>query len=88
MTCYIVSFEPASGEGVEAIHARLQTIIPYCPINKYCWAVMTDKTAPELRDYLSSAAPSARLFVIRSGVAAAWRNPYSTTNSDWLKKNL
>jgi hypothetical protein len=88
MTCYVISFEPR-GEGAHrAIREQLKTLSSYCPINAYCWAVVTDMSAKELRDYIKDVSPESRLFVVRSGTEAAWRNGYGVSNSEWLKKHL
>ncbi len=61
----------------------------YCPINATCWALLTDKKAVDVRDDLEIALQKGdRLFVVRSGTEAAWRNAVSQAHSDWLKKNL
>ena len=88
MTCYVVTFEPSAGTSVDKIHERLKTFTSYCPIHKYCWAVMSDFTPVQMRDHLAAADSGARIFVVRSGTAAAWRNPYGEKNSEWLKNNL
>jgi hypothetical protein len=50
---------------------------------------MSDKNAAEVLDDLKVALESKdRLFVIRSGTAAAWMNAISQKHTDWLKKNL
>jgi hypothetical protein len=76
MARYIVTFEPVGTNAYETIRARLKLLAGYCPINVHSWAVRTDKTAVELRDFLSSGLPTSRIFVIRSGTEAAWINSY------------
>jgi hypothetical protein len=49
---------------------------------------VTEKTAVQLRDYLSQDNSGARIFVVRSGTEAAWINTYGDKNSEWLKKYL
>ena len=89
MTCYIVSFEVKNEVVRDKIRGVLKTFSGYCPINHTCWAVTTDKKATEVRDMVAELMEAGdRLFVIRSGTEAAWRNAYGEANSDWLKKNL
>ena len=88
MACYLVSFEPVGPTASAAIRASLEPLPAYCPINAYCWAVLTDLTAVQLRDRLQAVAPSSRIFVVRSGTEAAWLNSYGPKNNEWLKKNL
>lgn len=89
MTSYVVTFETSTPESRNALVALMKAYKVYCPIHKYCWAIMTDKTATEICDDLKAALrPTDRLFVIRSGTLAAWVNSYGEDNSTWLKKNL
>jgi hypothetical protein len=89
MTCYIVSFQAKDISVRQQIRNLLKTFKSYCPINTTCWAVVSDKKAAEIRDYLKTAlARGDRLFVVRSGSEAAWRNAISSKHSDWLKKYL
>lgn len=67
----------------------MKTLGGYCPINTNCWAIISDKTPVEVHNSLKAALqPSDRLFVIRSGTAAAWSNAFGEVNSEWLKKHL
>lgn len=89
MTCYIVSFEVKQ----EATRLKVRDILRgfrgYCPINKTCWAILTDDKASNVRDAITEVLESGdRVFVIRSGTEAAWRNSYGEKNNTWLKKNL
>jgi len=86
---YIVAFETASQTTRAALKEKLKSYGTYCPINEYCWAVVTDQNAVQIRDYLlSTLAPTDRLFVIRSGTEAAWHNAYGDKNNAWLKQRL
>jgi len=89
MRCYVVTFEVASPAIRQKLHDRLKTYRTRCPIHKHCWAIVTDQTAREIRDYLKQVLlPRDRLFVVRSGTEAAWRGSYGPTHDDWLKKYL
>jgi hypothetical protein len=88
MSCYVVTFEPGGTTTVQTMHERLRGLGVYCPIHSYCWAVITELTAVQVRDYLSQGNLGSRIFVVRSGTEAAWINPYGDKNSEWLKKNL
>ncbi len=89
MTCYIVTIEPLSEASREKVREHLRAYPQYCPVHKYCWAIMTDKKAKDIRDGLATVMqPSERVFVFRSGTEAAWRNSYGEKNNEWLKKNL
>jgi hypothetical protein len=89
MSCYIVTFETASEASRQKVRERLKTFPRFCPVHKYCWAIVTDKKAAEVRDYVGEVLQQGeRIFVIRSGTEAAWRNSYGVKNNEWLKKNL
>ena len=89
MHCYIVSFQARQRVTRDALRERMKTYSSYCPINATCWALMSDKKAAEVRDDLKIALERGdRIFVVRSGTEAAWRNSISQSHSDWLKKNL
>ena len=89
MVCYIVTFEVKDPAKLASLKAGLKSYGGYCPINENAWAITTADTAVKIRDHLSSLIdPNDRLFVIRSGVEAAWRNAYGQENTDWLKKYL
>ena len=89
MSCYIVTFEVAASTARSAVKKHLEEYGTFCPIHEHCWAIVTDKSAPQIRDGLTPLiAKTDRTFVIRSGTEAAWMNTYSQQNTDWLKKNL
>ena len=89
MKCYIVTFDVADVAVRERVRERLKTYVQWCPVHQHCWAIMSDQKAAQIRDYLTDLLdPDDRLFVVRSGVEAAWRNPYGPKNSEWLKKYL
>jgi len=89
MTCYIVSFEIAKHEDKVEFKEALKAYGTYCPINDHCWAIVTNSSAAQVRDNLMAKIPATdKLFVIKSGVEAAWRNVYSEKNSAWLKEKL
>lgn len=89
MTCYIVSFQTSDDETRRKLIASLKTYKKYCPINHTCWAVVAEQKASEIRDFLKVTLEDGdKLFVVRSGTEAAWRNAFGPKNSEWLKKNL
>ena len=89
MTCYIVTFEVANIENKNRLTERLKAYGTFCPINENCWAIVTGQTAVQARDNLIELIkPSDKIFVIKSGVEAAWRNVYGQKNTDWLKEKL
>lgn len=88
MTCYIVAFESIPNSDREKIRECIQTFGAYCPINATCWAIVTDSLPRAVVDKIIAVSPTSRVFVVRSGTAAAWRNAFSDAHTNWLKKNL
>ena len=89
MTTYIVTFEVNDANRKKHLDEKLRQFDNYCPIHSSCWAVVSNQTAAEVRSALVEVLnASDRIFVIRSGVAAAWRNTYGEKNSKWLKDKL
>lgn len=89
MTAYIVTFELSDASKKSDLKAKLKQYSGYCPIHDNCWAVVSDHSAVQIRDFLyKDLCESDRIFVIRSGIEAAWTNPYSIDNSEWLKERL
>ena len=89
MTTYIVTFEVTDTARKSALKERLQQYNGYCPIHDNCWAVISDQPPADIRDFLAEVlSASDRIFVIRSGIYAAWSNTYNDKNSEWLKERL
>jgi hypothetical protein len=89
MPAYIITAEISDSSKLTALVEKLKSFGGFCPINKTSWAITADKTAVELRDSLAETiSPADRLFVIRSGTEAAWRNSYGNDHNEWLKKYL
>ena len=89
MTTYIVTFEVNDTTRKNNLAAKLAEYGTYCSIHENCWAVVTSQTAVEVRSALDEALDASdRIFVIRSGTEAAWRNTYDDEHSKWLKDRL
>jgi len=89
MTTYIVTFEVNDLTRRNLVKAKLKEFGNYCPIHDNAWAIRTEKKAKEVRDFITPVMTNAdRIFVIRTGTEAAWRNAYGTQHSEWLKKHL
>lgn len=89
MTCYIISYDlRAPGRNYEQLYAAIQSYEKWAHINESMWAIVTNgSSAVGIRDNLTRFLDSNdRLFVIKSGVEAAWRN--SICKNEWLKGNL
>ena len=89
MACFIVSFELQDSVRKGPLREGLMSFGGYCPINNTCWAITTNKTPKQIRDHLTTlVGPKDRIFVVRSGTAAAWRNSLGPDYDEWLKKYL
>lgn len=88
MACYIISYDLlAPGRNYEQLYSALKTYSKWAKINESVWAVVTEKKAVEIRVHLTQYIDeNDRIFVIKSGVEAAWRN--SRCKNEWLKENL
>ena len=88
MQCYIISYDLRKpGRNYEDLYAAIKKHSKWARINDSVWAVVTTKTAVQIRDTLDQHLDSNDpIFVVKSGVEAAWRN--SRCKSEWLKENL
>ena len=85
--CYIISYDLVEGGDYNALYKAIQNYEAWAHITKSTWAVLTEDSAEVIRDHLSGYLPDgSRLFVVRSGVEAAWRNVFC--RSEWLKRSL
>ena len=88
MTCYVISYDlRAPGRNYEHLYAAIKAYGKWAHINESVWAIVTDTNAVAVRDNLARHIDANdRLFVIKSGVEAAWR--HSMCKNEWLKGNL
>lgn len=90
MTTYIVTFDIKDITRLNQIknHLRKEKS-SICPIHENAYAILDTKTSNEIVDELTPFLTNEdRIFVIRTGTAAAWRNSYGEENNKWLKKHL
>lgn len=77
----------APGRNYEQLYAAIRSYEKWAHINESMWAVVTNNSAVAIRDNLTQFLDANdRLFVIKSGIEAAWRN--SLCKNEWLKGNL
>lgn len=87
MTTYIVCYDLRKSRDYQPLYDKLKSYTKWAKITESNWAIVTAKTAPEVRDELKAVMDKDdRLFVVKSGVAAAWSN--SICKNQWLKDNL
>lgn len=86
MQSYIISFQTSLSDKTK-LENTIKSYGTWGKITPSTWAIVTDKTAKEVRDHiLSNLAQGDRLMIVRSGTEAAWSN--TIASNEWLKKNL
>jgi hypothetical protein len=76
-----------SGRNYTKLHEAIKAYGIWAKITESTWGIVTDSTATEIRDNLSSYMDSNdRLFVIKSGHNSAWKNVIAS--NEWFKKHL
>lgn len=81
--CYIISYDIKEESSAKIIEKIKKTA--WAHITESTWAVLTNEKVADLRTRLATELPpGSRLFVIRSGGVAAWRNVLCS--NEWLKK--
>lgn len=85
--CYIINYDLNNSKDYESLFKAIKSYGTWAKILKSCWAVVTTKSAKQVRDHLLSVMDSDDgIFVVKSGIEAAWRNVECT--NEWLKNNL
>lgn len=88
MATYIISYDlKKPGQNYGQLYDAIKSYGTWAHMNESLWAVVTANTAVQVRDHLTRYIDTNdRLFVIKSGVEAAWRN--SICKNEWLKEHL
>ena len=88
MACYIIAYDLKSpGKDYQPLYDAIKSYGTWAHIQDSVWAVVTDGSSVDVREHLSSFMDgNDSLFVIKSGVAAAWKNV--RCRNEWLKKHL
>ena len=85
--CYIIAYDLHEGADYKALHDAIKSYGTWARITESTWAVVTSKTAEGVRNHLGELMDAEdRIFVVRSGVESAWRNP--RCRSEWLKEYI
>lgn len=88
MTCYIISYDLHKQKNYDALYKAIKSYGTWAHILESTWAVVTENSASQVRDHLTSHMDSDdEIFVIKSGREAAWRGPDDKITK-WLKTNL
>ena len=88
MACYIISYDlSVPGRNYDSLYEAIRAYRTWAHINQSVWAVVTTQSAVQVRDNLSKHLDqNDRIFVVKSGVEAAWRK--SICKNEWLKEHL
>jgi hypothetical protein len=88
MPAYCVTYDlRAPGRNYQALYDRIRQYPGWAKVTESNWILVTGWTAVQIRDDLSQYIDANdRLFVLRSGSEAAWKN--SICQDDWLRSNL
>ena len=89
MSCYIISYDlkDASDSDYETLIDAIKGHGAWAHVTESTWAVLSEDNQKQIRDRLGKLLPDgSRLFVIKSGTAAAWKNVLC--RNQWLKDNL
>lgn len=87
MTCYLISYDLRGTRNYNDLYKEIKSFSNWAKITESTWAVVTDSSAVQIRDRLMRVIDSDdRLFVVKSGVEAAWINVIC--DNDWLKAYL
>lgn len=88
MPCYIITYDLRQPHrDYQRLYDAIKSYGTWAKITESTWAVITSQSASSIRDRLILYTDQDdRLFVIKSGVEAAWRN--TIAKSEWLKTYL
>jgi hypothetical protein len=86
---YLVLFQIAERANRDNMREGLRSFESYCPLTNTAWAIVSEKSAAELRNQLGKfVVKPDRLYILELGHSGAWRNAISEKHSEWLKANL
>jgi hypothetical protein len=91
MPCYLITYDLVgtneTSKDYENLIAAIKELGRWGKVEKSVWAVVTSHSAVQIRDKLTPHLDANdRLFVVKSGVEAAWQN--SICKNEWLRENL
>lgn len=87
MPAYIISYDLRKKRDYEALIDAIKAYGTWGHITESTWAVVTSTSAVDVRDNLTPYMDADdRLFIVKSGVEAAWVNVIS--RNEWLKEHL
>lgn len=88
MNTYIISYDLNEKQNYDGLYNKIKDYKTWAKITESTWAIKTNNSAVEVRDSLKQVIKDDdnRLFVIKSGLEAAWSNVIG--KNEWFQKNL
>lgn len=87
MVTYLISYDLKKVRNYDELYEKIKSYSNWAHINESLWAIITTKSASEVRDELKRVMDKDdSVFVIKSGQEAAWSNVIC--KKEWLKNNL
>lgn len=87
MSCYIINYDLNNSKDYESLFKAIKSYGTWAKVLKSCWAIVTTKTAAEVKTHLLSVMDKDDgLFIVESCGVGAWRNV--ECSNDWLQKHL
>jgi hypothetical protein len=85
--CYIINYDLHNNRNYDELIEAIKSYGTWAKILLSCWAIVTTKSAEEVRNHLLQHMDSDdSIFVVKSGREAAWRGVICP--NQWLKDNL
>ena len=86
METYLISYDLSDKGKYKDLYEKIKSYEKWAHITESFFAVVSNKSAVEIRDELLPIVGESRLIVVRSAHVAAWHNTLCT--SEWLKKSI
>jgi len=84
---YIITYDIPDGEDYPALYEYFKSHGTWAHVAESVWAIKTEKSAETIREeVLGKVSSTSTVFVIKSGVEAAWSNV--VCRNQWLLDNL
>lgn len=87
MAAYLITYDLRNKRDYDSLYSAIKSYGTWAKITESSWAIVTDQTAIQIRDYLSKFLDEDdRVFVAKYGGAAAWRNVIA--KNEWFHQHL
>lgn len=83
---FVISYDLAEGGNYDELFSHIKSYGYWAHITESTWAVLSTKTASEIRDEIAEHLKGSRLIVVESANEAAWRNVIC--RNEWLKEHI